>query len=460
MKRIKIIVGCFLLLLLFGLGTYKGHFETRASENISVTIPSEIAISFDEDGSNTISNFRVDNDSPVPISIGNINVTEKNGWQLVEKGKEILVNQKEIVFQMDEQCIHAGQNAVDIPISENSTKEIEIGITRGAWTSTEVAETALHMEVEYVIGKKEFLLSFHTNGSDEVISDMQVLNGETVTLPKPKRDYYEFRGWEDEDGNTYQDTFVMPIGNATLTAKWVKTEAYAIYSATDGSLTLCRSATPISAGGTYNGKVVTAVYTGFEKASYIYYTKVPWYSYASSIKNIYVEDKISPVSTVYWFSEMRNCSVIDMTGMDMSNVTTTAYMFQCTAMNPATVTFKGMEGWNMSNVTNTEAMFDGIGSKATTFSISDLSNWDVSNVKDMSAMFRGVARYNASSLSLGDLSKWDVSNVTDMQSMFAYTGEKASWKLDLRGWDVTKVTTYSTFNTNVTSKVLAPKWVN
>lgn len=460
MNKIKIMAGCFLLLVLSGLGIYNRHFETSASENISVTIPAEIAISFDEDGSNTISSFCVDNDSPVPISIGNISVTEKNGWELVEKGQEILVNQKQIVLEMDEQCLHVGQNAVDIPISENSEKEIEIGIIRGAWTSAGAAETALHMEIEYVIGKKEFSLCFDTNGSDETISDMQVLNGDTVTLPNPERDYYEFQGWVDEDGNVYQDTFIMPIGNATLTAKWVKTEAYAIYSATDGSLTLCRSATQISAGGTYNGKIVTAVYTDFEKASYIHYTKVPWYSYVGSIKSIYVEDKISPVSTAYWFHNMRNCSLIDMTGMDMSNVTTAAYMFQWTAMNATTVTFKGLERWDMSNVTNTEAMFDANGRDATTFTIPDLSNWDVSNVTDMSSMFRDVARYNASSLSFGDLSKWDVSKVTDMQSMFAYTGENVSWKLDLRGWNVGKVTQHSTFNINVTSKVIAPKWVN
>lgn len=460
MKRIKIMVGCFLLLLLFGVGIYKVHFEARASDNISVTIPSEIAISFDEDGSNTISKFCVDNDSPVPISIGNISVIEQNGWELVEKGQEILVNQKKMVLQMDEQCIHAGQNAVDIPVGEKSSKDIEIDVTRGAWTSTEVVETALHMEIEYVIGKKEFSLCFDTNGSDDVISDMKVLNGDTVDLPKTERDYFEFRGWEDDEGNVYRDIFIMPIGDVTLTAQWVKTEAYAIYSSTDASLTLCRSATPISAGGTYNGKVVTAVYSGFEKASYAHYSKVPWFSHVSNIKSIYVEDKISPVNTAYWFHNMRNCSVIDMTGLDMSNVTTTAYMFQWTAMNPSTVTFKGIGDWNMSKVTNTEAMFDGNGQNATTFSIPDLSNWNVSSVTDMSAMFRGVARYNASSLSLGDLSKWDVSNVTDMQSMFAYTGEKASWKLDLSGWSVGKVINHSTFNTNVTTKVLAPKWVN
>lgn len=460
MKKIKIIAGALFVLLLLALGLCEKGFVTEASENISVTIPTQIAISFDEDGTNSISKFCVENDSLLPITIDNVNVTEKNGWQLVEKGSEILADNRKIVFEFGNQCLQAGDNSIAIPVAEESDVEVDIGIVRGAWTSTYEPETALNLEVEYTIGSKQFELTFNPNGNGDEISTMQVYNGETVTLPVLERDYYEFKGWQDSAGNLHNGTYVMPVGATSLTAKWVKTEAYAIYSATDKSLSFYRSSTPISAGSTYNGKAATAVYTGFETTNYTGASKIPWVSYVESITSVRVVDKVSPTSTAYWFKDMTYCTMFDVTNLDTSKVTTMAYMFQWSALEVSSVTFKGLEKFDLTKTLNIEAMFDQVGKDATAINIGDLSNWDVSNVTDMSSMFRAVGQNKAKTLSFGDLSKWDVSKVTDMTSMFAYTGEYVSWYLNLSGWNVSKVTEYRTFNQSVTSKVIAPKWVN
>ena len=44
--------------------------------------------------------------------------------------------------------------------------------------------------------------------------------------------------------------------------------------------------------------------------------------------------------------------------------------------------------------------------------------------------------------------------------MFRYAGNHATYSLDLSSWNVNNVTSYTEFNTGVTSKVTAPTWVN
>ena len=47
-----------------------------------------------------------------------------------------------------------------------------------------------------------------------------------------------------------------------------------------------------------------------------------------------------------------------------------------------------------------------------------------------------------------------------MNEMFYNAGLNATYSLNLSSWNVSNVTTYTDFNTGVTSKVTAPTWVN
>lgn len=433
-------------------------------ENVNVTIPTTISISFDKSGENQVSMFEVNNQSLVPITIHNIQVTEYNQWRLVEKGSEISADTKKFVFQIEEACLRGGANSVNISVPEKTEKTLGISVERGAWSKANPTEKALGLELEYTFGKKEFALKFDTNGSGETIASKKVTNGEAVELPSAKREGYQLAGWEDEKGNLYTGKFVMPIGDTTLKARWKEEIAYAIYSASDTSLRFVRSADEIRVGDTYNGRTVTAVFTGFEENTYTSYKQVPWYDgnkYANRvITKVVFEDVIRPKNTANWFHYMGKCSYLDVSKLDMSQVTDMSYMFAHTAddENLKTLTITGISEWNVSRVRNMEGAFTSMGFFLPTIRM-DLSKWDVSNVTNMYDMFF-VAAYYATSFSLGDLSKWNVSNVTNMGGMFQQTAGSAAWSLNLSNWNVKKVTYHECFCLLIESKITQPKWVN
>lgn len=429
-------------------------------ENINVTIPTSISISFDETGENSISEFGVSNQSLVPITIEKINVTECNEWNLAKKGHEIPVNTKEIVFEIEGKCLVTGENIVSIPVVENTSETMNINVERGAWTKASAQETALKLEFEYAIGRKEFNLSFDTNGCDETIATQKVYNGDSVTLPSLEREGYVLAGWEDSEGNLYTNQFVMPIGDVVLKANWKEEIAYAIYSASDTSLRFVRTADSIEPGNTYNGRVVTDVFTGFEEDVYASEHEVPWYdgNYYKDrvVTQVVFEDTIKPKSTAYWFCWTYDCTNMDMRKLDMSDVTDMSYMCGWAGAEADTFTITGINDWDVSNVTNMDYAFRSFAFHTPTL-VLNLSEWNVSKVASMEFTFMSMGYY-ATNFSLGDLSKWDVLNVTNMQGMFMQTGYTAPWSLNLSDWNVSNVRYYTSFNTAVESKIVSPNW--
>ena len=432
------------------------------SENVNVTIPTNISISFDESGNNSISEFDINNQSLVPITIENIHVTECNDWQLCSRGQEIPANTKHLVFEIEEQVLLAGDNSVNIPIAEQTGEIMDIQVERGAWTASKAKETAFQLEFEYEVGKKEFKLNFNANGSSETVAAKRVCNGDTVELPTPKRDGYAFEGWEDENGNVYTGAFTMPIGDVTLKAIWKEEVAYAIYSATDTSLRFVRTADTIKVGDMYNGRVVTNLFTGFEEAVYTSENQVPWYdgNYYNDriVTKIIFEDIIKPKSTAHWFQFAYDCTELDVTKLDTSQVTNMAYMFQHFAWSSETLTITGINDWDVSKVTNMVYMFNGFG-RNTASVVMDLSKWNVSQVTTMKFMCYQMAQYSTT-FSIGDIGGWNTSNVTNMYKTFYAMGEEATWSLDLSKWNVKKVTDYTCFCRYNESKVKEPNWVN
>lgn len=441
-----------------------GHTSQAAdtSENVNVTIPTSISVVFDKSGTTSVSEFEISNQSLVPITFENINVTECNDWKLATASEEIPANTKKLAFLLEEQCLQSGENVVEISIPEESSKKFDIQVERGAWTESKASETAIKLELEYSLGTKAFQLSFDANGGQTSVTSMTAYNGDVVKLPEASRDGYAFKGWQDEDGNLYTSEYVMPIGNVKLTAKWQETEGYAVYSADDNSLTFYRSDTPILAGTTYNGKAVTAVYTGFENTTYGY-GKAPWYSYRNDITSIVFHDKISPVNTDYWFFDLKYVTRAEVTNLDMSNVTSMQFMFMNLGRTAAgEVIFSGLEDWDVSKVTSMLRAFEEVGSMDSVKKvyIGDLSKWDVSNVTTMLRMFCNIA-VNTSNFVLTGLEKWDTSNVINMSMMFWFAGYyNTTWTLDLSKWNVSSIQYHVDFNAYAEDKVIAPTWKN
>ena len=434
MKQIRNILMAVLFLgFLFATNPKEIH-AAESNENIRVTVPANVNITFREDGTNAIGTFEVQNESLVPVHITSVKITEYNGWKLVPKGTVITVDQKRMAFSFYGKYLTAGANQMQISVSENSVKQIPIEIIRGAWNQSQGSEKALEIDMEYKIGTKNFQIAFDGNGSDESVLSMTAKNGDTVELPTPKKTKYKFLGWQDAAGNLYQNTYEMPIGNVTLTAKWQWMEAYAFYAAEDKSLTFVRSVEPIKAGMTYEGKKITEVYTGFEENMYSSGTPTPWIwagdSYGSDVLKVEVKDVIQPKSTSYWFFCMRYCTYFDLEKLDMSQATSMISMFSAA----------GME------VTGT-------------FTLKGVDKWDMTNMQYMGSAFRNMG-YNAKTFIMDDVSGWNTPNAIDMFQLFFRTGSSCNWKQDCSKWNVSNVTSYGSFCEGAENKIIPPKWVH
>ena len=124
--------------------------------------------------------------------------------------------------------------------------------------------------------------------------------------------------------------------------------AYALYFSSDQTLMFVRSNKRIKAGDTYDNKVVTKVYTGFENATYTTSSKVPWYSYRKNITRVTAKHEIAPVSIAYWFYEFHNCGSFDLSKFNTSNVVDMRYAFY-QASYTSTFAIFNISDWDTSN---------------------------------------------------------------------------------------------------------------
>ncbi len=217
--------------------------------------------------------------------------------------------------------------------------------------------------------------------------------------------------------------------------------SFAVYSADDGSLNFYhRPDTEMpAAGDTFENKTVTAVYTGFETASYdVWSNKAPWLKdYVDSITSATVVDEgIAPKSLAAWFSQCKNLTDFSLDKLDRSAVTNMRYMFNgCTSLSD----LSPLTSWDTSAVTDVSYMFSYCTSLA---DLSPLANWDVSAVRGMNQMFKRCA----SLVNVSGLENWNTSAVTGMTEMF----EHCELLVDispLSNWDTSKVTSmYGTFD--------------
>lgn len=391
-KKHKGLVAVLVLFLSLFFVSHSAH-AAEPEDNVSVTVPSSITVAFEETGKNSISDFCIRNESLVPIFVDKVKVVECNGWKLCDSNVTIPVNTKQLSFVFDGQCLKAGENVLGMTIEEHGSKNCDIQIGRGAWTSSKPLETAMKMEFEYRIEEKH---------------------------------------------------------------------NYAIYIEEDKSLRFIQSADEVTSGSSYKGMTVTNVFTGFDTETYSALKEIPWYDGdwydTRSIKKVIVEDVIQPMSTAYWFYHLHELEYIDVSKLDLTKVTDMSYTFYKIGWKSPGLTMVGFDKLNTSNVTNMTRTFCYAGQYAPSFVV-DISSWDVSNVTTMYRMFNYTG-YNSTTFSLGELGKWDVSNVTNMFEMFINAGYNADWYMDLSGWNVSKVTTHTYFNSGIGSKIGEPHWVN
>lgn len=183
-----------------------------------------------------------------------------------------------------------------------------------------------------------------------------------------------------------------------------KIQAFAVYSADDGSLSFYKRAEVPKQGTMYLGKRATAVYTGLENM-----TSIPGWmlNYSKDIKTAIVYDEgISPIGTGFWFAELRNMKTADVSKLDMSKCKTIGCMFtNCTSL-----TSLDLSTWDTRSLTDMNQAFQ----NCTSLTKLNVSGWDVSKVTNMTLAFA-----EDRALSSLDLSTWDNSAVTSMKDVFS-----------------------------------------
>ena len=451
---VAILFACFML--------SHTSYAAETTKNVDVTVPSNLSIVFEEDGTTSVSEFTISNNMIVPISICNIHIATRNGWALCESDNNIPVDAKQLEFQIEQFSMSEEDNIVDIPIDYQTNRTLEVQIRRGAWTTSHESEAAFELEFEYELRTREFQLTFDENGSKQEVDDQMVHNGSSVGLPVVFLEGYEFLGWEDKYGILYTNKYQMPRMDSCLKAKWREICGHAIYLKSDQSLRFVKLSEPLLVGDLYDGQEVAAVYPIPMDKVFQSVNEVVWYDKClydkTVIKKVIVEDVIQPCSTAYWFCNMEDCEEFDLEKLDTSQVTDMSNMFAWAGYNVKNLEIKGLSQLDVSNVHYMKYMFAYMGYNVDKLNI-NLQPWNVMSVFDMSYMFTYMA-YNAYDLDVGIMSRWKVHNVTNMTCMFRYTGFCANWYVYLSPWDVSKVTEHLDFNYGVTSKVYAPKWVH
>ena len=145
----------------------------------------------------------------------------------------------------------------------------------------------------------------------------------------------------------------------------------------------------------------------------------------SDVKTIVAESgTVLPEDSSYIFYAYNNCTSIDLSKADTSNVTNMRAMFEgCTKLSEL-----DLSSFDTSKVTDMQNFVF----RCSGLTTLDLSGFDTSNVKEISNMFNGC-----SNLTTLDISGFDTSKVTWMNSVFEDCSSLTT--LDLSSFDTSKV---------------------
>uniref|UniRef100_UPI003AB0B7FF BspA family leucine-rich repeat surface protein n=1 Tax=Ellagibacter isourolithinifaciens TaxID=2137581 RepID=UPI003AB0B7FF len=232
----------------------------------------------------------------------------------------------------------------------------------------------------------------------------------------------------DNKADTYYTTKALLDQAKTPTA-------FAVYSADDHSLDFYkrpRYLMPVS-GSAFEGKAATAVYTGFETASYGKKegsdSYIPWASVAYSVLSAeVVDDGIAPISIAHWFDYFHELRTCDLGKLNVTNVTSMdGTFYQNYALSSLT-----MPTSEFSSLVNMSSSF----TCCSTLESIDLSRVNFSNITDLAWTFAGC-----NSLVL-DCSDWDVSNVTS----YGHFNDSSPNVTLPRAWQPTAFAVYSADN--------------
>lgn len=230
----------------------------------------------------------------------------------------------------------------------------------------------------------------------------------------------------------------MALGTVSFTLGNGEPIAFAVYSVDDQSLDFYKRLDAPEPGDTFEGKVVTDVYTGFEENRYIPLpgnggqnwlpdatNSAPWFSHHLDVMSVSViDDGIRPKYLNCWFQNFQKCRTFDLNRLDMSGCSSlyTALSY-CTSATSISVS-----SWDVSQVNDFTHAFLCCEALETL----DLSDWNTSSAKIFHSTFNGCSKLK--NLLIGPA--WDFSHVWQCRYMFARCTDLA---IDCSEWDVSGI---------------------
>lgn len=334
-----------------------------STKSVNVTVPANIGIIMNEDGTNTVSDFTIVNGTELPMEIKNVTLSPKNGWSLADSGYKFTRNQKKISLSFNGNTLVSGNNKVDINVDYDKKYTVPIDVKRGAWTTTN-KESAFDMGIQYDFGTRQFQITF-----DSGVSPIKANNGTSVTVPSAKKDHYDFLGWKNKSGKIISagSSYVMPVGGDSFTAQWKPHEYKLTFNTNGGTLTNPPTSynyetetfnlpTPTRNGYTFNG----------------------WYSGDTKVTSIPKGSSGDKTFTAKWtankYSITYNLNGGTSGGSNPSSYTIESATF--TLVNPTRTgyTFTGWSGTGISGVSTSVSV-----QKGSTGNRSYTANWDANS---------------------------------------------------------------------------------
>ena len=207
---------------------------------------------------------------------------------------------------------------------------------------------------------------------------------------------------------------------------------FAIYSEDDQGLKFYVRDDKPKVGASYDGRVVTAIYTEFDNLASG--TKPPWNDGVGTddcntvVTNVEFVDEMKPESLYAWFMGFKNLKDVDMSKLDTSECETFYDMFSGCSV----IKYLDVSHFNTSSCENFNSMFN----HCYELEYVDVSEWDTSQSTTFAYMFR-----DCYALKYVDVSNWNVSKSQLFARMFSSCNSLT--ELDLSGWKTgTNVSTY------------------
>lgn len=214
----------------------------------------------------------------------------------------------------------------------------------------------------------------------------------------------------------------MALGTVSFTLGGADHVSFAVYSSDDGSLDFYKRMDVPEVGDTFEGKTVTAVYTGFENLNPKNAYDLPWNSIRCDVTSVRVVDSdISPTSLALWFKDMGKLASCDLLQLNLSRCNSLYGTFwNCTNIDQ----LDSISKWNVSHVSCMSDTFYG----CKKLSSLDLDAWDTHSASTLDGVF-----YDCSGLTDLKIGKWDTSNADGLY--YSFFNCSSLKYLDIANWD-------------------------